>query len=86
MNIGWDQSPRWALVPGGCRYFHVSMFDTRLTAERRRRYNACVHGEEDIIDDLVMMALLEDEKPPSDKAICIVLVAIVIVFVVCLAL
>ena len=33
-----------------------------------------------------MIVLLEDGNPPSDKAICIVLVAIVIVFVVCLAL
>ena len=62
------------------------LFDNRLTAERRRRYNVRVHDEEDIIDDLGMIVLLEDENPPSDKAICIVLVAIVIVFVVCLAL
>ena len=57
-----------------------------MTAERRRRYNVRVQGKEDIIDDLGVIALLDDDDPPSGKAIAITLAVVAIVFIVCLAL
>ena len=57
-----------------------------MTAERRRRYNVRVQGKEDIIDDLGVIALLDDGDPPSGKAIAITLAVVAAVFIVCLAL
>lgn len=57
-----------------------------MTAERRRRYTIRVNDNEDMIDDLCCLALLEDSKQPSGKAIAITLAVIAVVFIVCLAL
>ena len=57
-----------------------------MTEERRRRYNVRVQGKEDIIDDLGVIALLDDGDPPSGKAIAITLAVVAAVFIVCLAL
>ena len=57
-----------------------------MTEERRRRYNVRVQGKEDIIDDLGVIALLDDDDPPSGKAIAITLAVVAAVFLVCLAL
>ena len=57
-----------------------------MTEERRRRYNVRVQGKEDIIDDLGVIALLDDDDPPSGKVIAITLAVVAIVFIVCLAL
>ena len=57
-----------------------------MTAERSRRYTIRVNGNEDMIDDLCCLALLEDSKQPSGKAIAITLAVIAVVFIVCLAL
>ena len=57
-----------------------------MTWERRRRYNVRVQDKEDIIDLLGGVALLDDPKEPSSKAIAITLAVIVAVFAVCLAL
>ena len=45
-----------------------------------------MQGKEDIIDDLGVIALLDDDDPPSGKAIAITLAVVAAVFIVCLAL
>ena len=45
-----------------------------------------MQDREDIIDDLGVIALLEDDNPPSGKAIAITLAVVAAVFLVCLAL
>ena len=45
-----------------------------------------VHDKEDIIDTLGGIALLDDESPPSGKAITVTLAIVAVVFIVCLVL
>lgn len=45
-----------------------------------------MQGKEDIIDDLGVIALLEDGNPPSGKAVAITLAVVAVIFLVCLAL
>lgn len=62
------------------------LFDNRLTAERRSRYNVRVQDKEDIIDDLCGFGLLDDDDSPSCNWFAIVFVVVAVCFIACLVL